>query len=155
MQFGVRSLFVLIANVAVICATFSWLLTKNGYDAFSNVPPLFVPSIPMMGFGISLIPFFCLPLVLLMMVSVLRSTPRSCTVFIFFGLQFSVFTIDISLWGNGMRFVLVMLLSSFVLIIEVAYRKLPKGQRFVGVASLFVTVAWYIAMICVCSSASV
>jgi hypothetical protein len=141
--------------VAIICATYSWLLTKNGYDTFSNIPPLFLPSILMMGLGISLIPFFCLPLLVVMVVFVFRSTPRSYTILVFFGLQFAVFAIDISFWGNGMRFIFAMLLAAFAVIVEVSCRNLPKGQLIAGIASFFVTVAWYIATICVCASASV
>jgi len=141
--------------VAIICATYSWLLTENGYDVFSKIPPLFVPSISMMGIGISLIPFFCLPLLVVIIVCALRSTPRSYAILVFFGLQFAVFAIDISFWGNGMRFIFAMLLSSFTVIVEVAYRNLPKGQLVAGIASIFVTVAWYIAIVCVCASASV
>ena len=154
-QFGIRSILVLVAMFAVICATYSWLLSKTGYDTFSNMPPLFVPSIPMMGPGILLIPFFCLPLLLAMIGLVLRASPRPYTILIFFGLQFAVFAIDISFWGNAMRLICAMLLSSLTVIVEAAYRDLPKGQLVAGVASLFVTGAWYIATICVCASASV
>ena len=109
----------------------------------------------MMEPGILLIPFVCLPLVLAMIGLVMRASPRPYTILVFFAFQFAVFMIDISLWGNGIRLICVMLLSSLTVILEVAYRDLPKGQLVAGVASLLVTGAWYIATICVCASASV
>ncbi len=145
----------LVTTVAIICATYSWLLTKHGFDTFSKIPPLFLPSIPMMLPGMALIPFFCLPLLLVIVVFVFRSAPRSYTILIFFGLQFAPFAIDISFWGNGMRFIFAMLLASFTVILEVFCRNLPRGQLIAGIASFFVTVAWYIATVCVCASASV
>lgn len=154
-QFGIRSIFALIAMFAAICATFSWLMSDSGYDTFSKIPPLFLPDITLMGVGISLMPFFCLPVLLGMIVFVVRSKPRPFTVVHFFGIQFAVFVTDISFWGNGMRFIFMMLVSSIALNAEVVCRNLPRGQRVAGMASLLVTGAWYIATVCVCASASV
>lgn len=44
-QFNLQSIFLLKAMVATLCATYSWLLSKNGYDAFLDIPMLFTPSI--------------------------------------------------------------------------------------------------------------
>ena len=154
-QFKLRSIFLLTAMVATLCATYSWLLSKNGYDAFSDIPMLFTPSIDVIQLGILLIPFFCLPLIVIMIVITLRSRPCPYSILIFFGLQLSVFMIDISFWGNGMRLIFAMLLSSMVVIAEVVYRKLTRGQLVAAIISFFITAAWYVAIICIIYAASV
>ena len=154
-QFKLRSIFLLTAMIAILCATYSWLLSDNGYDAFSDIPMLFTPNIVVMLLGILLIPFFCLPLIVFMIIITLRSWPCPYSILIFFGIQLSVFMIDISFWGNGLRLIFAMLLSSMAVVAEVVYRKLTRGQVVVAIMSFFITAAWYVATICLIYSASV
>jgi hypothetical protein len=47
------------------------------------------------------------------------------------------------------------LLSSMVVIAEVVYRKLNRGQLVAAIISFFITAAWYVAIICIIYAASV
>ena len=154
-QFDLRAMFVLTTLVGVLAATYSWLLSSTGQDIFSDIPPLFMPSTDMLMVGILIIPFFCLPIVLAMAVLAVRSKRRPFTILLFFGLQFVVFVVDVSFSGNAMRFIFAMLLSALGVIVEVVCRRLGRSQIYLGLASLFVTFAWYIAIVCICVSASV
>ncbi|MDG2223933.1 MAG: hypothetical protein P8L85_21310 [Rubripirellula sp.] len=102
-----------------------------------------------------LIPFFVFPLLVVMSVVAWRSPPRPYTLMWFFGIQFAAFFVDVSFWGNGIRFLLAVATFALAIMLEVACRKLPRGQMFVAVSALIVSIAWYIAVICVCESASV
>lgn len=130
------------------------LLRFDSFDhIFEKFPPLF-KSISMMGPAF-LFCLLCLPLPIVMLVLAVRCRPRPYTVWIFLALQFAAFSLDLTYWGVGMRYVFALLLFSMVLLIEVNARKLPIAHLVAWVLSLFVTFAWYLAIICVCISAAV
>ncbi|MDE0865599.1 MAG: hypothetical protein OSA98_17580 [Rubripirellula sp.] len=103
-----------------------WLSTKVGFSIFGKLPPLFNVTIPMMGFGIALIPLVCLPILLAMAVIVFWAKSRPYTIILFFGLQPALLVTDVSFWGNAIRLIAAMLLSSILLNFEVLYRRLRR-----------------------------
>ncbi len=143
--------------LGVLGCVLVWLSTKVGFSIFGKLPPLFDVTIPMMGFGIALIPLVCLPILLAMAMAVIvfRAKSRPYTIILFFGLQPALLVTDVFFWGNAIRLIAAMLLSSILLNLEVLYRRLRREQIHVGIASLVVTAAWYVAAACICAAASV
>lgn len=86
-----ESILMFIGMNAVICAIDSCLCSETGYAAFSNIPPLFFPDLSVLGAGMIFVPFFTSPVFVAMSVVSYRSPPLSCTIALFFGIQFTVF----------------------------------------------------------------
>ncbi len=154
-QFSLRGVFAILAMVAVLLATMLWLWDSSANRAFERIPPLFIPSIPMMGLGIALLPFVCLPAFVGLAVMLFKNRPVPYTAIVFVGLQFVGVAVDISYWGCGIRLVLAMLLALIAMVGEQCYRQSLKTYRWIFGLALAMTACWYIATICVAASASV
>ena len=140
---------------AVLCAFVSWVLNPGALTFFSNTPLPFVPTIPMMGIGICLIPFFCLPAYLVAGGMVIRTSCRPYSAIVFFGLQFVVLVANISFWDVGLRFFATTMIASAAMTIETIARKLPKLQLVASGIAILISVAWYFAIVCAVASAGV
>ena len=155
LQFDSRSMLATVTAIAVLCALGSWVLNPGAITFLSSSPLPFVPTIPMMGIGICLIPFFCLPAYVVAGGIVLRTSCRPYSAIVFFGLQFVVLFADVSFWEVGLRFLATTLIASAAMTIETVARKLPKLQLVASGIAILISVAWYFAIVCVVASASV
>ena len=155
LQFSSRSIFAAISSLAILCWLFTWILNSGPFDRLIEIPLLFVPGVPMMGVGICLIPFFCLPALLIAGAIVIRTSPRPYSAIIFFGLQLTVFVADLSYWDAGSRFIIASGFASTTMLVESAVRKLPKLQLLASGIAILISIAWYFAILCVVVSASV
>lgn len=154
-RFSRQSVFAMVASIATLCATSAWLMSRVGYEMFSKVPPPFpIPPHEMLMPCLALAPFYCLPMLIVMGVLILFSSPRAYSATVFFGLQFLVFAMDVSYWGNGARLLFAMLLSATAMLIEAYARNLPRRQWIAGGIAISITAAWYLAIVAVIVMAS-
>ena len=154
-QFGTLSIFALITAVAVLCALVIWLLDSSFNQDFELIPPLFVPSIPMMGIGIVILPFVCLPTTVALLVVVAKTSPRPYSIIVFIGLQVAAFFVDVSYWGNGIRLVLAMLLALIAMFVEMHVRRIVETRLVLTILTAIIVACWYVAVICIAASAGV
>ena len=154
-KFSLSGLFAVLTVLAILCATTLWLFDSSANRAFDRIPPLFIPTIPMMGVGFALMPFVCLPAFLALVVMMAKTPPRPYTGILFIGLQFAGLFADVTYWGCGIRLIISMLLSLVAMACEQYYRKSLRSYKWILVTAIIMTVCWYIAVICIAASAAV
>ena len=156
-KYGTRSLLAVTAAIALLCALSVWIFNPPSPNQLSDLPPLFVPSIPMMLVGILLIPIFCLPATLVASVMVFgtRRFPFTYTAFTFFGLQPIVLFADISFWDTGMRFAISVIGASVLMFSESVFRKLDKIHYIASGIAIMISLGWYVGIVCGVISAGV
>ena len=153
-KFSVRSLFGVTAAVALLVALAIWINDAENIRSYDAIPPLFHPSISFMIWGFALVPFVCLPALLIILAITATNPPRPISLIVFVGLQFAGLTIADD-YRMGLKWIFAMLFACILICAETYLRNLPRLYRYVCGLSLVMTFAWYIAMICVAASASV
>ena len=149
------SLRVLAFSTLALVVAYGWLLTRIGDRVFYKIPALYLADVSMMGLGLMGILFVCLPVWLASALVVAVSRERPATSILFLGIQTSVFFVDISSWGTGMRFWCCVLLGAVAMNVEIYLRKLPLRHRILGVAAIVVSAAWYSGVLAASAAAAV
>lgn len=154
-KFSVSDLLSVTFALAVLCLLVKWVVAPSEFFSLAGVPPIFYPSIPVVGFGLSLVPLFCMPMWVFSVGMVLTEDRRPFSSLVFFSVQLLVIFADVTVWDVGLRFCIAVLISAVAMIVEVKLRLLAPRHILASWIALAVSIAWYIAIVCIVVSASI
>ena len=142
-QFRLVTLISLTTCIAFFCALATWVVQSDSFGTLDNIPIVIVPSIPLVGVGAFIVPIACLAIALLMLVLILRSSPRLFSAILFFGFVAMAILMNSEFWDNSLRLLFALSLSSIAMLLETRWRKLPKSQTVAASLSVFVCFGYY------------
>jgi hypothetical protein len=121
----------------------------------SDLPVWYVPSIPVMGFGLFIMPLLCLALLVIVAARFALVRPRPYSLIAFFGsVALAGFVSCGSLWWNySLQTLIAMFLTGFLVVGEVLVRGLLRHYATAGTAIVVCCGYYFILLSAVCCAA--
>ncbi len=142
-QFSLKSLFAVIAYVAIFLPTAIWVMDRKIPTGSWELPVLFYPSLRFTGFGVIVVPFLSLSMVIASFVLTIRSYPRAVTNYYYFACVLLLLGVSPDT-PNTVRWLASLCVGSSAFVIETLIRKLPKRQIVAALLAVGATAGAYV-----------
>jgi len=157
-RFGLRELLATTTVFAIFCGAMFWIFRSDQLESVDSFPLLFVPSIPVLGFGIVVVPFVALAMLAFIVAIFARTPTRPYSIPLFLGLVVAPLAVGLfrgSTTDYSMRWLVAIGLSAMVVFGEVLIRRLPRPHLEAAGLAIAVAIGVYFFLMCGLISASI